>query len=318
MIGMTGAGDAPRQQSRPTREELSEATSRLLAEIDAAFASDRWALLDTRTPQVTWRMYDGAALRYCAELLRELAAAVDGGLEYAVRSLARSLIEATVFSLYIHFGGHGAVVAAGQATRHSAEGVQAERDRINQNLAASKKDALRRLEKVRAHNAHIARRNASRPDLPPMAPLPTPHVPQMEPSRVDLSDLITGFGPIQAQALPVSVMIDQLSGWAPTQGFGQESLRWIYLDYRRLSMNGTHASTHLLDELFEPGNYIRIAARPAPSELGLMLWDVGLYYTAFATEWVLSAADCPTPESTRIRLWTQPQPNGRAPWQQNG
>ncbi|MET8624627.1 hypothetical protein ABZW30_12875 [Kitasatospora sp. NPDC004669] len=314
---MTEAGDAQRQQSRPTREELSEATNRLLAEIDAAFASDRWALLDTRTPQVTWRLYDGAALRYCAELLRELGAAVDGGLEYATRSLARSLIEATVFSLYIHFGGHEAVVAAGQAVRHSAEGVQAERDRINRKLAASRKDALRRLRKVRAHNANIARRNSSRPDLPPMAMIPPPHVPQLEPSRVDLSDFIARFGPLQAQALPVSVMIDQLSEWAPTRGLAQESLRSVYLDYRRLSMSGTHASTHLLDELFEPGHYIRIADRPVPNDAGLMLWDVGLYYTAFVAEWVLSAADCPTLESTRIRIWTQPQPNGRAPWQQD-
>ncbi|MFF2143649.1 hypothetical protein [Kitasatospora sp. NPDC058190] len=176
---MTGAGDTQRQQSRPTQEELSEATSRLLAEIDAAFASDRRAILDTRTPQVTWRLYDGAALRSCAELLRELAAAVDSGLEYAVRSLARSLIEATVFSLYIHFGGYEAVVAVGQVARHSAEGVQNERDRINQELAASQKDAQRRLRKVRARNADIARRNTSRPDLPPQELIQPPHVPQL-------------------------------------------------------------------------------------------------------------------------------------------
>lgn len=43
-----------------------------------------------------------------------------------------------------------------------------------------------------------------------------------------------------------------------------------------------------------------------------------LYYTAFVAEWVLSGAACPTPESTRIRIWSQPLPNGRAPWEQDG
>lgn len=258
-----------------------------------------------------------AALRYCAELLRELAAAVDGRLEYAVRSLARSLIEATVFSLYIHFGGYEAVVAAGQAARHSAEGIQNERDRINQELAASKKKARSRLKRVQARNADIARRNTSRPDLPPQELIQSPHVPRLEPSRVDLTDFISAFGPIQAQALPVSVMVDKLSEWAPTRGLGQESLRSIYLDYRQLSVFGAHASVHLLDELFEPGHYIRIADRPVPNDASLILWDAGLYYTAFTAEWVLSAAGCDTPESTRIRIWTQPQPNGRAPWRED-
>ncbi|MFF2143650.1 hypothetical protein [Kitasatospora sp. NPDC058190] len=110
-------------------------------------------------------------------------------------------------------------------------------------------------------------------------------------------------------------MVDKLSEWAPTRGLGQENLRWIYLGYRQLSMVGTHASVHLLDELFEPGHYIRIAARPVPDDVGLMLWDVGLYYTAFTAEW--GAAGCATPESTRIRIWTQPEPNGRAPWRQD-
>jgi hypothetical protein len=70
---------------------------------------------------------------------------------------------------------------------------------------------------------------------------------------------------------------------------------------------------HLLDELFEPGHYIRIANRPAPNVVGLMLWDAGPSYTSFTAEWVPSAAGCATPKSTRIRVWTHPQPNGPPP-----
>ncbi|MFD7596307.1 hypothetical protein ACFV6D_25135 [Kitasatospora sp. NPDC059812] len=313
---MSEPGTPERQQSRPTHDELAEATSRLRAEIDSAFASDRWALLDTRTEQVTWRLYDGAALRYCTALLRELEAAIVGELEYAVRSLARSLIEAAVFSLYIHFGGHEAVVTVGQAARHSAEGVQNARDRINTELSVRKKKARGRLKRVQARNADIARRNTSRPDLPPTELIQTPHVPQLEPSRMDLTALICGFGSIQAQALPIADMVEKLSEWAPTRGIGQEDLRPVYLSYRQLSMV-THASMHVLDELFRPGHYVRISARPAPNELGLMLWDVGLYYTSFIAEHVLGSAGCATPESTRIRIWTQPKPNGQAPWQED-
>jgi hypothetical protein len=310
---------ASRQRSRPTTKELSEATGRLVAEIDAAFATDRWAILDTGTPQVKWRVYDGAGLRYCAQLLRELGTAADAGLEYAVRTLARNALEATVLSLYIHFGGHEALTAVAQAAKHSLEGLQEEANQINGKLADDRKQARKRLKRVQARNAHIARRNLARPDLPPTELIPPPYVPQLAPRHLDhVTALIAGFGSLEAKPLSVSQMVDQLSEWAPRRGIGQESLRPMYLDYRILSTIGTHASMHVLDELFIMGHYVRIADRPAPSDAALQLWDYALYYTSFIAERVLGAAGCPTPESTRVRTWSQPRPDGQASWRAEG
>ncbi|MFD8391087.1 hypothetical protein ACFV2N_18280 [Streptomyces sp. NPDC059680] len=102
-----------------------------------------------------------------------------------------------------------------------------------------------------------------------------------------------------------------------TTGFGQEDLRPVYLSYRLLSMIGGHASLQVLDELFDASprsHYVRISAQPAPNDMSVLLWDFGLYYTSIAAEWVLSAAGFATPESTQIREWSVPLPNGRAPW----
>ncbi|MFE4874187.1 hypothetical protein [Streptomyces sp. NPDC056682] len=141
-------------RARPTRAELADATDRLVAEIDTAFASDRWVILRSETPQTTWRLYDGAALRHCAQLLRELAAAIDAGMEFGVRILMRSLVEAAVLSVYIHFGKFEAVEAVARAARHSLEGVQKEADHVDERLAKRVKKARKSAKRLRAHHAN--------------------------------------------------------------------------------------------------------------------------------------------------------------------
>ncbi|MEV5943477.1 hypothetical protein [Streptomyces sp. NPDC051994] len=138
-------------------------------------------ILNSGTEQVTWRMYDGAALRYCAQLLRELAAAIDAGIELGVRPLTRSLLEAAVFSLYVHFGGYSAILAVGGAGKHSLEGAQQEADHGNRRLADRKKKAQRKAKRARARNAEIESYNVSQPDLPQRPLIPLPHIPQHEP-----------------------------------------------------------------------------------------------------------------------------------------
>ena len=307
--------ERPKRQP-PTRAELAETTDRLLAEIDTAFATDRWAIVRSGTEQVTWRMYDGAALRYCAQLLRELAAAIDAGIVFGARTLTRSLVEAAMLSLYIHFGKYPAVTEAAQAARHSLEGLQKETDEVNARLQIRKQKAHRSAKRVRASNGNVARHNAKHPHQP-KAMIQLPHEPQLEPSRIDLSALLAGFDSFEAQSLPVATMIDQLSEWAPKLGFGQEDLRPVYLSYRILSMLGGHASLHVLHELVDmPPNshFARIKTHPDSNEWSLLMWGAGLYYTSFAAEWVLSSAGCDTSEIKRIREWSAPLPSGRAPW----
>lgn len=63
----------------PTPEQLTDGAVRLLTEVDEAFATTRWAILETGTEHVRWLLYDGAALRHCCRLLYEMEIAAAGG-----------------------------------------------------------------------------------------------------------------------------------------------------------------------------------------------------------------------------------------------
>jgi hypothetical protein len=51
----------PVSAASPSAEELSAGIAVLAGEISEAFAGDRWAILNSATDQVKWRLYDGAA-----------------------------------------------------------------------------------------------------------------------------------------------------------------------------------------------------------------------------------------------------------------
>ncbi|MFE9454691.1 hypothetical protein [Streptomyces sp. NPDC006739] len=303
----------------PTPAELSDGVDRLLAEVHEAFTSDRWAILDSGRERAKWLVYDGAALRYCCQLLREMEVSAGLGLEFAVRTLGRAHMEAWLLSLYIHFGGYPAVVRVGQDARYSLEGLDREAKAFNEQLAEQKEAALRRTDKVRRANEGITRRNRERVAGTPETPLlDVPHVPRLEPNIVDLSALIAGFDPHAARKLSVSEIVDTLTMWAPRLGFGNESFRPVYLIYRWLSTVGTHATMHILDSYVDYGTgkswFVRIAPETTTGSAIDSTLATTLYATAFAAEWVLSAQGCPTEVSSEIRTWLAPDPTGRSAW----
>jgi hypothetical protein len=77
----------PVSAASPSAEELSADIAVLAGEISEAFAGDRWAILNSATDQVKWRLYDGAALRHCCQLLQEMDLAARSGQEFSVRLL---------------------------------------------------------------------------------------------------------------------------------------------------------------------------------------------------------------------------------------
>ena len=308
-----GSDDAPPPEP-PTPEQLTQGIVALLKEVDEAFDSDRWAILDTGREHAVWLLYDGAALRHCCRLLYETELAATLDLEFSVRMLGRAHLEAWLVALYIHFGGFDALCRLAQEARHGLEGIDLEGKQFDQWLAAEKKAARRSGRKVAKTNSGIAYWNEANPHAPGKPLHDEPYVPRLSPTRLDLSGLIKSFEPHEAQGLSVSEIVDALSTWAPEKGFGRESFRPIYLIYRTLSAIGTHTTMHILDAYFVPGGFIRVAPMPINGSICDNVRVSSLYGTAFLASHVLNAHGIPTPVADEIGSWLKPDPSGRAAW----
>lgn len=303
--------------SPPTPEALSDGVARLLAEVDEAFATDRWAILDRGSEHVTWLFYDGAALRHCCRLLYEMEIAAAAKLELAVRLLARAHLEAWLAGLYIHYGGFEAVERVAQDTRYSLEATDNEASEFDKWLTAEQKTARKRARKVEQANQGIAHWNEANPDGPIKQLLDEPYVPQLQPTGLDLSDRIAAFGDYEARPLPVSEIVDALTKLAPEKGFGRESFRPLYLIYRVLSTIGAHASLNILEAYLMPGKsgrFIRIAPLPINGSMMDNARITALHGTAFLASAVLGEQGISTPVADQIAGWLQPVPSGRAAW----
>jgi hypothetical protein len=291
----------------PTDEELRHSAVALLAEVDDALSTDRWAILDNGTDSARHRMYDAAALRHCCRLLHEIEAGAATGQELTVRVMGRVHIEAWIHALYIHFGGHDALTRIAQETRYQLEAMQQHMNDFDQRLAADKKAARRRVAKVRKANVGIARWNTDHPDETPKPLLVEPHVPQLEPSPVDLTARIENFGDVHAQKLPMTEVIDALTKLAQHLGFGRESFEPIYLVFRALSGGATHPNLNVLDAyLHQPGNFVRTVSTPTGDSMITNTSVTALYSTAYLASWILGDAGHPTPVADALRARLEP------------
>jgi hypothetical protein len=309
-----GGEDTP---SPPTPTQLSDGIARLLAEVDDAFATNRWAVLNRGSEHVTWLLYDGAALRHCCRLLCEMEVAAGVNLELAVRLLARTHLEAWLAGLYIHYGGFEAVERVAQDTRYSLEATDNEARLFDQWLTAEQKSARKRARKIAKANKGITHWNDANPDGPPKSLLDYPYMPWLQPTGLDLSDRIAAFGAYEARQLPVSEMVDTLTKLALEKGFGRESFRPIYLIYRVLTTIGTHANLNILEAYLLPGpsgRFIRVAPLPVNGSMIDNARITALHGTAFLASAVLGEQGIPTPIADEIEAWLQPDPSGRAAW----
>ena len=158
----------------PTTAQVAQGVIDLLDEVDEAFSSDRWAILDAGRQRATWLLYDGAALRHCCRLLYEIEVAAAAGLELSIRMLGRAHMEAWLVALYIHFGGYEALLKVAQDARHSLEGIEREARQFDDWLAAEKTAARKSGRKVAKTNGGIAQWNEKNPDAHPKPLLDEP------------------------------------------------------------------------------------------------------------------------------------------------
>ena len=306
----------PSRTTEPSAEQLSEGIARLLDEVDSAFASDRWALLDSSSERHQWLFYDAAALRHSCQLLREMEVAAQGKQELSVRLLGRAHVEAWLVALYIHFGQYEAVLRIARDARRNLETFEQEANTFDERLRTMKKAARRRGRKITENNDRISAWNSRNPEDPPKALTGVPYVPQLKTTNIDLSDVLAGFGNQQPQDLSVSEIVDWLTKNASRLGFGRESFTPIYLIYRLLSTIGGHTTKPLLDGYFEPpsGAFIRIAAAPTNGSIIDSIRITSLYATAFIASKVLGSRGSSTTAADGIEAWLKPDPTGRAAW----
>lgn len=282
---MTSAQSAA--QPEPTAAEVAEAVVNLLAEVDAALSSDRWAFLDTGSDEVKYRLYDAAALRHCCLLLEQIAQCAAADQDLAVHILGRAHLEAWLFAMYLHFGRQDALTRIAQDTRKGLEAADHENKEFNDRLAKAKKQAEQKLAKVIETNVKISQWNENHPDKPPKPLVEEPHVPALMPTYLDLSDRIADFGDLQARALPVSEVVGKLTKLGAEQGFAKEEFTPLYLIYRMLSSGATHPTLNVYDSYFvAPGSFVHVAPRPVTESAMLPTLITALYSTAYLAGWL--------------------------------
>ena len=306
--------ESPEPRTEPTDAELREWSDALLAEIDEVLSSDRWAILDWPTDGRLYRMYDAAALRHVSALLLEIEVVGQVGLELSVRVLARTHVEAFLYALYIHFGGHDAVMRVAQDTRAALESTQNDFDSYNTWLKKEKRRLTKRRDKIRKNNAANALWNTEYPDKPARPIMTEPYIPQLSTTPVDLTGAIAEFGTVAAKSLSVKEVVDALTEWAPIKGFGRESFAPMYHIYRVISGASLHPTLNVYDSYFQAGGFVRTATVPIGPSMILATRITALYSTAFLAGWVLGDAGSPTPVATFLRNRLEPDPSGGRGW----
>lgn len=316
----SAGGEEQSQPGELTSAEIATRTAALLAEVDAMLSSDRWAILhrDQLSNHSVWLLYDAAALRHCCKLLSEIEVAAQLEQELTVRILGRVHLEAWLTALYLHFGEDAALTRIAEDTLDQLQKTDQEAKQLDVGLATETKSAKKRLVKVKKANEGIAHWNETNSDKSPKAFHKEPYVPQRRKTGLDLSSRIVDFDGYQAQALPVSELVDALTKLSVEKGFGQESFRPIYLIYRFLSAGASHPTLHVYDSYFvpprAPGGFIRTAPMP----LGLSQIDAvratTLYGTAYLANHVLGQLNCETPVADSILTRLYPDPAKGAGW----
>jgi hypothetical protein len=185
-------------------ERLIKAATLLFLEIDVVLSSNRWVIINNGSDDTNHRLYDAAALRHVAALLRDLIICAEAGQELATRVLSRTHVEAWLYAVYLHFGGSDALKRVVEDTRYGTTLVDSAIKRHDDELGQARREARRRLKIVRKTNEGIASWNSQFPEKAPKPFHDEPYVPQQPKTDVDLSSRLADFEDFDARKLPVA------------------------------------------------------------------------------------------------------------------
>jgi hypothetical protein len=202
-------------------------------------------------------------------------------------------------------------VRVAQNTEYQTAAFANDAQEFDKWLKGEKKATRRSTRKVETANEHIALRNTSNPELPPVPLLSAPHIPQLAETRVDMRDRMDGTDP---QPLPVKEVVDLLTKLALEKAFGQESFWPLYLIYRALSMIGTHPTMHVLRSYLIASGFVRSSASLQTGSAADLVRISSIHSTAFLAGRVLGDAGCPAPIADEVRRRLESDPSGRSAW----
>ena len=275
------------------RRQLESDALELIGSIGDELDNRRWQVLaPARSYDAQFLLHDAASLRHTTRLLSEITFAVQNHQEMSCRILGRAHIEAFLFGVYLHFGGHDAMDRIAQDTKESNERTLNELKRWREELERDRKRAEEKLAKVRVQNDGIRKRNAANPDKPPVPVIEERDPPRVTNAKEEFGDLESALPGVVPKALPIANLIPILTRMARDQGFGTERFDPVYHVYRLISAVGPHPTLYVYAayvDLDHPGSHFdRTRAWPEPGDSGNQTLFNAVYSTAFLAEYVIS------------------------------
>jgi hypothetical protein len=294
-------------------KRLVDAAALLLVEIDVILSSNRWAIISNGSADTRHRLYDAAALRHVAALLRDLALCAQADQELAVRILGRTHVEAWLTAVYLHFGGPEALQRIAEDTRYETTLTDEAIKRHDDELGQAKRKARKRLKAVRKANDGISLWNSQYPEETRKPFHTEPYVPQQPKTGVDLSSRLVDFEDFKERTLTVGDITEALTKLGCEKGFAYESFTQVYLYYRLTSSSSVHPNLHIYDSYFyretPHGEFLHTAVEPIANSAITGTITTALYGTALLAKWVLGDAGHDTPVADLIRAVLEPDPD---------
>jgi hypothetical protein len=296
--------------TEPNDSELADGIRGLLQEADTALRGSAFAIINRQTRSTVLRYYDAAALRHCCLLLKDIEACSEAGQEIAVRILGRVFMEAWFTAMYIHFGEWEALERVAQSTAYHVKLVDQALNGYDERIRNAKKRAKKKDRAISKANQDVMHRNQIDPSRAPMQLHPTPYVPRLNPTGINVSRRINqDLKEVEPKPLPVEEITRHLTRLGPIKGFAQETFEPLYLWYRIFSAGSLHATLNVYDAYYQPGNFDRAAAEPTDSSLIPHVRITALYCAAFLVGSVLTNAGIAAPVATGLRSRYEPDPD---------
>jgi hypothetical protein len=288
-------------------DALSVTIGALIDEVDAAFAQDRWALLQTRTPAgsphvseaAIVRLHAGAGLRHCCALLSDINLARTEGRENLARLGARAHLESWLVAMYVHLGGIGALQAIDGSYQQELQRWNRSIVTYNSELKTERRKAAKKRRAVTKSNEDRLKHNELYPDREPLPLLPLPAPPTAALNEIDVTPALADITHGEARSLPLMEMIKHINRLLRDRGEPDPELQTVYDSaYRFLSMfGGAHTTLRVLDSYIIGRDrlFLRLAKEQTSSPMAWTLTNHAAMFTAHLAQWVLGSEDQPTP-----------------------
>ena len=257
--GETKAKGPAISRDDPSEVEVRDYVVRIVAEVDAELRSDRWVILSNSQSGMV-RLYAGALLWHCCELLADIHTSMEHGREMAMRLLYRAFHEAWLMGLYVQYGGLEATMAIEADMKASFQAQLDDAVRYDRALKKERKRAA----KVRKHNEKIAEWNREHPELPRGVTSRSSPSRNASPSTLLCPfSIVLSTSRLRSSVFPTSCRV--LNELGESLDDGDEHFGIVYtMGYRTMSSIGAHPNLEVIQSYFDSTrvtNFVRLERR---------------------------------------------------------